>query len=204
LESVLEWLQSLPLGALYTSMACLAIVENIFPPIPADTIVALGSFLAAKGQGSATVAFLVVWIGNLIGATIMYWVGRHLGARWTEGWFGFGPPGARQEHKLTTLYEKYGLAALALSRFMPGVRALVPPFAGAMRLPPLSVFLVMALPSGVWYGVVTIVAFQMGTRFDLALDSIKSAQNWTTVIAGILLAGLVILWLLARRKRVRP
>jgi membrane protein DedA with SNARE-associated domain len=128
-----------------------------------------------------------------------------MGSHWIDAWFGFGPPGVRvrEENKLLSLYQRYGLVALALSRFMPGIRALVPPFAGALRLPPLNVFLVMALPSGIWYGVVTLVAFHLGARFDIALDSIKSAQSWTTIVAAILLAGVAITWFLARRKRMR-
>jgi membrane protein DedA with SNARE-associated domain len=46
------WLSHAPLALLYLIMAAFAAVENVFPPIPADTVVALGSWLAARGQGS--------------------------------------------------------------------------------------------------------------------------------------------------------
>ena len=40
-------------GALSRSWRCSPPIENVFPPVPADTVVALGSCLAARGQGSA-------------------------------------------------------------------------------------------------------------------------------------------------------
>ncbi|MEP6691931.1 MAG: hypothetical protein ABJD07_12305 [Gemmatimonadaceae bacterium] len=38
---------------------------------------------------------------------------------------------ASGQRRLEDLYAKRGFAALFVSRFLPGVRALVPPFAGA-------------------------------------------------------------------------
>jgi len=131
-QSLLDWLTSLPLGALYLALAAVAATENIFPPVPADTVVALGSFLAARGQGSVWAAFLATWIGNVGGAMAMYAVGRRYGAeRLDRRLLGDKGPGAEQ--RLHRLYGKYGVAALFASRFIPGVRAIVPPFAGAFR-----------------------------------------------------------------------
>ena len=62
---ILDWLESLPVGALYASLALVAAIENIFPPVPADTVVAFGSFLAARGHGTALGAFLATWVGNV-------------------------------------------------------------------------------------------------------------------------------------------
>jgi membrane protein DedA with SNARE-associated domain len=199
-ESLLTWLESLPLWALYGTMGLLAIIENIFPPIPADTIVALGSFLAARGQGSATAAFAVTWVGNVAGAMMMYAAGRRYGAGFLERWMKKSRGKEEYEDKLERLYIKYGLAALAASRLLPGVRALVPPFAGAMRLPFPSVLVVVALPSGIWYGIVTYVAFQMGSNLESAISSVEATQNWTTIVGGIVLAAALVFWFVHRRR----
>src|ERR1044071_7402178 len=84
MQGVLDWLSALPVVALYAVMFIAAAVENIFPPIPADTIVAFGSFLAARGQGTVVGAFLAVWVGTLAGASIMYAAGRRYGASQVE------------------------------------------------------------------------------------------------------------------------
>src|SRR5256885_2042657 len=76
MSGFIDWLSHVPLAALYLIMALFAAVENVFPPVPADTIVALGSWLAARGQGSPVWAFLATWIGNIAGAAAIYFVGR--------------------------------------------------------------------------------------------------------------------------------
>jgi membrane protein DedA with SNARE-associated domain len=199
MESVLQWLQSLPLWALYSSMGALAAVENIFPPIPADTIVAIGSFLAARGQGTAMAAFLVTWLGNVLGAMLVYAAGRHFGAGFLDKWLQRAHADVGQEARLIRLYQQYGLAALALSRFIPGVRAIVPPFAGALRLPFVRVLLVVAVPSGLWYGLITYVAFRIGTNLEQVIDLITSAQGWVLGVAIVILAPIVLLFLRGRR-----
>src|SRR5919199_2846192 len=80
MQAVLDWLASLPPGLLYLAIGAFAAVENVFPPIPADVVVAFGSFLAARGHGTAAGAFFSTWVGNLAGAMLMYAVGRRYGA----------------------------------------------------------------------------------------------------------------------------
>src|SRR5215217_5002483 len=122
MSGFISWLSGLPLGVLYPVLTVVAAVENVFPPIPADTVVALGSWLAARGEGSALGAFLATWIGNVAGAAGMYYVGRAHGEGWIRRRF---PKLAdeRAERRLETMYGKYGLAALVVSRLVPGVRA---------------------------------------------------------------------------------
>ncbi len=201
MEALLDRLSALPLWALYGTMSVIAAIENIFPPVPADTVVAIGSFLAARGKGLATVAFVATWIGNVAGAMVMYGAGRRYGVGFLDKFLRRVPTADRQESRLETLYLRYGLVALAVSRLLPGIRALVPPFAGAIRLPAPSVLAVIALPSGLWYGLVTLVAFQMGSNLNIALDSIRSTQKWTTIAAAVVVTGLAMAWLVMRRRK---
>ena len=50
MSGILDWLETLPVAALYAALAIIAAIENIIPPVPADTVVAFGSFLAARGH----------------------------------------------------------------------------------------------------------------------------------------------------------
>ena len=147
-EQSLGWLTGLPPLALYLALAAAAAVENIFPPLPADTIVAFGAFLAARGDATPAGTFLATWIGNVGGAMLVYSAARWFGAEWFEHRLKrFG--GAAREEKLTAMYQERGLIALFLSRFLPGVRALVPPLAGALRVPAPRVATVIAIASAI-------------------------------------------------------
>jgi membrane protein DedA with SNARE-associated domain len=198
-----QWLSGVPLGALYLLMALFAAVENVFPPVPADTVVALGSWLAARGQGSPLWAFLATWIGNVAGASAMYFVGRRHGSAWMRRRF---PSLAdeRGERRLRELHGKYGTLSLLLSRFIPGVRALVPPFAGALRLPPVTALAAIAIASGVWYGLVSYLAFQAGADWNALIATITRYGRLISVGAVVVVGiGALVWWLRLRRRPIR-
>ena len=201
-ESILLWLGNLPIATLYVAMGVISAIENIFPPFPADIVVAFGSFLAARGKASPYSTFLVSWTGNIVGAAFMYYVGRRYGSgafmSRLERW---GPKNA--EERLRKLYARYGMPALFISRFLPGVRALVPPFAGAMRLPPLAVGAAIALASGVWFAFITWIAFRAGEDWDVLYATILHSSK-IAGLSGFAIVGIVAAILIARhviRKR---
>jgi membrane protein DedA with SNARE-associated domain len=201
-QAIIERLSELPLGLLYLAIGVISAIENVFPPFPADAAIAFGSFLAARGAASPYSTFTVSWLGNFAGAALMYWVGRRYGAgpfmHRLEKWTGAGA-----EERIRTLYARYGLLALFFSRFLPGVRALVPPFAGAMRLPPIPVALAVASASGIWFAVVTWVAYKAGSNWDVVYARVvrsgKIVGISSTVFVLLIILALVIR---SRRRRV--
>jgi membrane protein DedA with SNARE-associated domain len=199
LQSFLQWLAEWPPVVLYLVLALFAALENVFPPLPTDTVVAFGTWLAARGDGSAVGAFLSTWLGNVAGAAAMYEVGRRHGTTWMRRKF---PRLAdeRGEARLRTLYSRYGLAALVLSRFIPGVRALVPPFAGALRVPALSAIAAMALASGVWYGLISYLAWRAGSNWDAVTQMIARSGRIVTLAALAIAALAGLTWLVYHRR----
>lgn len=199
MDGLITWLTGLPLAVLYPLMTLFAAVENVFPPIPADSIVALGSWLAAKGSGSVIGAFLATWVGNVAGAAGMYVVGRTHGAGWMRQRF----PRLADEHgmkRLEAFYGKYGLIALMLSRFIPGVRALVPPFAGALRIKPFGAIGAMAIASAVWYGFISYIAFTAGSEWGQVMAVIKKSGIYVAIGAVMILAVAGGIWYMRRHK----
>ena len=197
---LLDWLSHVPLGVLYLLMAAFAAVENVFPPVPADTVVALGSWLAARGQGSAFWAFFATWAGNVLGAGAMYVVGRRHGAAWMHRRFpALGDE--KNERRLRELHGRYGALSLVLSRFVPGVRALVPPFAGALRISPVTTMLSLSLASAVWYGLVSYVAFRAGADWGALMARITRYGRLAAIAAAAVIAAGALVWWLRRRTR---
>lgn len=199
-DSIISWLSELPVGTLYLSIFLISAIENIFPPFPADAAVAFGSFLAARGQASPYSTFLASWLGNLLGASMMYYVGRRWGSgafiSRLERWAGKGA-----EQRLMAMYGRYGLPALFISRFLPAIRALVPPFAGAMKLPPLPVAVAIAAASGVWFAFLTFVAFRAGSNWDALYATIIRSGKIVTVVAVVLVAIIALIYFVRRKRK---
>jgi membrane protein DedA with SNARE-associated domain len=200
MDALLAWLTSLPTAALYLALAVTAAAENIFPPLPADTVVAFGAFLAARGNGTALGSFLATWLGNLVGAAVMYGVGHRFGASWIKRVFArYGTAGS--EARLESLYARRGIWAIFLSRFLPGARAIVPPFAGALRIPFWGALAAMGVASGIWYGAITYLAFTAGASFDELRARIAASQRIVGVVAALLAIAIALIWWIRRSRR---
>lgn len=197
LQQLLDWFAQLPPVALYLALAVTAAAENVFPPLPADTVVAFGSFIAARGAASVVGTFLATYLGNLAGAMLMYWVGRRFGADRVLRRLGGQGGGSA---KLEALYGKYGVGALLVSRFLPGVRALVPPFAGALRLGVVKAAVAMGLASAVWYGAITWFAFTAGQNFEALQARVAQGQRWLGIGAAVVVGVGLLAWWLRRRR----
>ena len=196
MEAFLDQLSAMPVPALYAALAVVAALENIFPPVPADTV---GSFLAARGQGTALGVFVATWAGNLAGAMLIYAVGRRYGAERLERRM-LGDRAAEAESRLRTLYGKYGLTALFLSRFLPGVRAIVPPLAGALRVPAVRAAVAMGAASAVWYGAISYLAFRIGADWDQLSGAVSRYGRVAAITGGVLALLAVATWFLVRRR----
>lgn len=199
MDAVLAWLGSLPPAALYVILAVVAATENFVPPIPADVIVAFGSFLAAREQRSPIPTIIAVVVGNVGGALAMFALGRRYGADWIRRRMRVMGEGAEQ--RVRHWYNRFGLPALFLSRFLPGVRAVVPPLAGAIRVPATGAIIAIATASTLWYATLAILAYRLGSEWDRIASAIGEFQKGAAIVAGSIVALTAGMWWLLRRRR---
>jgi uncharacterized tellurite resistance protein B-like protein len=97
-------------------------------------------------------------------------------------------------------YLRFGVAGIFVSRFLPGIRAVVPPFAGLVGLSPLRTLVPMAVASGIWYGGITILGTLIGSNWQ-RINQIITGVNRTLGIATLLLMAVGLVWYLRRRRR---
>jgi membrane protein DedA with SNARE-associated domain len=201
-DSVLAWLGSLPPAALYLTLALVAAAENFIPPIPADVIVAFGSFLAARSDRSPVPTIVAVVIGNVGGALAMFALGRRFGAEWIRRRLS-RVMGEAAEQRVQHWYNQYGLPALFLSRFLPGVRAVVPPLAGAIRVPAGGAIAAISIASTIWYTALALIAYRLGRQWDRIVGAIEEFQTVAAIIAGVIVALGLLVWFFKARRRSR-
>ena len=201
MEGVLDWLGAQPPAVLYVVLGLVAAIENFVPPIPADVIVAFGSFLAAREQRSPIPTIIAVVIGNVGGAVLMFALGRRYGTEWIRRRLR-GVMGDNAEQRVRQWYDRFGLPALFLSRFLPAVRAVVPPLAGAIRVPPTGAIIAIGAASTAWYAALAIIAYRLSSEWERIAAAIARFQTVAAIVAGaIVLVGLLVWWILKRRRR---
>lgn len=198
MNDLLAWLTTLPDPLLYGAILVAAFAENVFPPLPADTVIALGAFVAARGNGTELGVWAATMVGNVGGAMLMYGLGHRYGLPWLMRRFpGVVSPTAAD--RFAERFKTQGMLAVVVSRFLPAVRALVPPMAGALGIGAIRAAVAMTLASGVWYGLVCILAFRAGANADVLLARIAEQQR-TIGIAAVAIVVLVMAVVWWRRR----
>ncbi len=201
MEGMIEWLAGLPPVAIYLVIAILAAVENIFPPFPADTAIALGAFLSHRGITDARLVFLVTLVANVGGAMGIYHFAAHHSAALFNSKFAKrflpdeGIAFVRKE------YQRFGLTGLFIGRMLPGFRAVVAPFAGLIHLGPWRAFFPMFCASAIWYGGIIFAAATIGEHWDRVAMWLRDLNVVVGAIALMAIAGGVYWWW-RRRQRV--
>jgi membrane protein DedA with SNARE-associated domain/uncharacterized tellurite resistance protein B-like protein len=196
----LEWVTQLPPLAVYIVLALLAAVENVIPPVPSDAAVALGAFLSNHGVTTPLLVFLVTWVANLAGAAAVYFVARRYGRGLFATATGRRLLAPRSLAVIEREYLRFGIVGIFISRFLPGIRAVVPPFAGLVNLSPPRILIPMAVASAIWYGGITILGSLIGAEWE-RINRIILGVNRTLGIATVILAVAAIIWYLLRRRR---
>lgn len=200
LDSVSTWVATIPISALYALLGLAAFVEGIFPPVPADLVVALGSFLAARRGASLTVSAACIVAGSVGGAMVVYAIVRRFGAGWLHA--RLRKAGIENvEKRLEVMYSHYGMTALFVSRFLPVFRAVAPPMAGAMRIPPLRTAAVFVLASAIWYGAIAWIAFRVGDDWLSMQVAVRHFARRVGVVALVAAALFAIVVIIAIRRR---
>ncbi len=192
----------IPPLAIYTILFVSCVLESFFPPWPTDVIVVYAGFLAGRGQLEQGVVLTVAIAGTQAGVMAMFWLAR----RWGPSLL-VGPLGrlcrADRLAQLERWFARYGVPAVAISRFFPGIRALVMPTAGLARFSAWKVLWWAGFSVVVWNVLVVGLGVFAGTHLDWAKQVLVS---YNAVAFGILAVGLVGggLWLYRTRARRSP
>lgn len=210
LQPALTWLEGLSSGSLYALMTVLAFVEGAAPPIPGDITIAFLAFLSARAGGLWLATTLAITTGSVGGNSVTWWIGRRFGAEWLAHQLGRIGLAKKEravddaERRIESAYDQYGWIALFISRFIPGVRAMTPIAAGAMRVPLWETLGILYISSFIWYGVLIWIAMKLGKDWE----SVRAGMQQFAEGAGLgalavaAIFGLVA-WIVWRRRKAR-
>jgi len=164
-------------------------VENIIPPVPSDAAVALGAFLSHRGVTRPFLVFLITWLSNLVGAALVYVTARRYGHRLFSTKAGRRLLAPRSLAIIEREYLRFGVAGIFISRFLPGIRAVVPPFAGLVRLGAVRTLVPMAVASAIWYGGITLAGSLIGSNWQRILGILEGVNRTMGIVTAVLIVG---------------
>jgi membrane-associated protein len=152
--------------------------------LPGDSLLLMAGILAKSGTLSLPLTMLVCALGSILGDQLGYYIGYVAGPKvFTRPQSRFFDP--QNVTRARVFFDKYGLIAIIIARFIPVVRAFAPTMAGVTKLPYLR-FLPLSILGGVLWGTsITTVGYVLGSL-------IPDLEKYIYLVIGVgILAGVV-------------
>ncbi len=200
----LDLLAGLPGWAVYTLLALGAAIENLVPPIPADTFVVVAGLLASRQVVDPLYAGFLTWAANVAGALVVYQMGHRYGRSFFELGAGRWVLRPGQLRRIERFYGRFGTSAVFFARFLPGLRAVVPAFAGISHQGFWRTAAPVAVASGIWYGGLVWLGLTAGQNLERVEELLGSANRTLLVIAVVVVSGLAYWWWKTRHDDEEP
>lgn len=156
-------------------------IENIFPPIPGDTILVFGAYMVGRGNLSFTLALLTTLFGSVLGFMTIYYVGRRYGRGFVferqQKWF--SPTALARVEKL---FQRWGYGVVFLNRFMAGLRSVIALFAGIGHLDWRKVLGLSIISSLIWNGTLIWLGARLGKNWEVVRHYLKEYNTVVTIL----------------------
>jgi len=182
----------------YSGVALMMAIESACVPLPSEIIMPFSGYLVSAGKFSLIGVSLAGAIGCVLGSMLAYWVGYYGGRPMAEK---YGKYILVTKHDLDIadrFFNKYGNAAVFISRLLPVVRTFISLPAGIARM-------------NFWQFITYTFLGSLPFCYLLAFIGKKLGDNWNTlgvyfhkfdiVIGIIILIGVV--WFVRRHIGIR-
>ncbi|MFD8673317.1 DedA family protein [Streptomyces seoulensis] len=181
---VQEWLDSVPAVAVYALVGLVIGLESLGIPLPGEIVLVSAALMSSQHTGIDPVVLgACATAGAVIGDSIGYAIGRK-GGRPLLTWLGRKFPRHFGEAHVATAersFEKWGMWAVFVGRFIALLRIFAGPLAGVLRMPYWKFLIANVLGGVVWAGGTTAVVYYVGM---VAEDWLKRF-SWMALVAAI-------------------
>ena len=175
----------------YLGVGLLIAIENIFPPIPSEVILAFGGFMTTKTVLNEVGVILSATIGSTIGAIVLYLIGRILNKERLEkivsGKIGKVlrlKPGDIE--KADKWFDTKGQKTVFICRFIPIVRSLISIPAGMSEMKIWKFLLYTILGSAIWNTVLVLLGKKLGDSWETVVNVFSNFSHIILIILIIL------------------
>ncbi len=191
LETLFNFIEQSPAWLVFLTVFLASYVENIFPPIPGDTILIFGAYLVGRGNLSFSMAMATTLMGSVMGFVTLYVVGYKYGRGFmyskTQAWF--SPASLARVEKL---FEKWGYGVVLINRFLAGLRSVIGLFSGIGKLNIWKVIALSAISSLFWNGTLIWLGSSIGENWEQISIYLKRYNTAVSIIIVAVVAGFLI------------
>jgi len=181
-------------------VAALMLLENLFPPIPSELVLPLTGFFASRGDLPGFVpALLAATLGSLLGAFVLYALGRRGGLPLVMRYGGVLRLKEADLDRADGWFDRYGVWVVFFGRMVPGVRSIVSVPAGMSEMPLGRFALLTASGSAVWNALLIGAGWYLGENWRQVSGPVSSASTVVLAVATVAMVLLALQWWRRRR-----
>ena len=179
-------------------------IENLFPPIPSEVILPLAGFTAAQGSFSLLSAILWTTAGSVVGAVVLYELGRVVGAERVKHYAGKLPLVDTNDIDVAERwFQRHGAKAVFFGRMLPIIRSAISVPAGVERMPMLQFLAYTLAGSAIWNTIFIVAGYQLGERWS-EVEQYATVLQYVVVGVAVLLVAWFVVSRVVRRQRAHP
>jgi membrane protein DedA with SNARE-associated domain len=180
----------------------IVVLGNIGLPVPEETVLTIGGYLAWQGQLRFSIVVLVGIVSAIAGDNLGYWLGRRHGQRMLAYLMAAAP--GRVE-RMQRFVRNHGALSVFLARFVTGLRFMAGPLAGSTGLAPWRFFIANLLGAVIYAPIVVGVGYAVGLGLGHRIEELRRAAGDAErfIWIGLIVAAIGTWIVLARRARRR-
>ncbi|MBL8953733.1 MAG: DedA family protein [Myxococcaceae bacterium] len=164
-------------------------------PIPEDVSLILGGFLVYEGRAELALMMVTGYVGIIVGDSVMFFLGRRIGARVTSNPFFSRLFTAERRARVEGLFQKHGDKVVMIARFLPGVRAVTYFTAGSARMKYRRFVFFDSVAALVSAPVFIYLGYAFGGELEKLINAVRTGQ--IRVLSAVV--AVVVTYLVARR-----
>ncbi len=190
----------------YFGIALLIAVENIFPPIPSEVILTFSGFMTTVTDLKIWGVVLSATIGSVLGAVVLYSVGRLMSPQRLEHLLG-GKLGRvlhlkREDvHRAGAWFARRGKLTVFFCRFIPVVRSLISIPAGMAKMRMGMFLLLTALGTFLWNVVLVYLGAFFGSSWETVVRYVDTYSIAAIAVVAVSLVGFCVWYFFRSSKR---
>lgn len=137
----------------YIGVFFLIAIENLFPPIPSEVILAFSGFIAKPLNLSIPLIIISSTLGSIIGAIILYFFGSKLSDKLNAS-------------SSIKFFQEKGIISILICRFIPILRSLISIPAGMYKVNMFVFLSLTTIGSVIWNTVIILIGNILGNKWE--------------------------------------
>lgn len=179
----------------------LVFLDNIFPPIPSELVLPLAGFTASQGSMSIVLAIIFATIGSVVGAVILWALGRWIGLeRIARIAVKMPLVDVDDVHKTVGWFDKHGDKAVFFGRMVPIFRSLISIPAGMRNMSIIKFLVLTTAGSAIWNTILIVAGFYLGENWTIVETYAGYFQTLVIVAVLVFIAVWIVFKIRKRRK----